>query len=214
MKRLAQIALAVLLSGCETNSMLPDIQQIAAKQLKKSPAEMNPKSTFSALGADDLDVVEITMAVEDKMGIAISDDELSRAAGTSPDQNLTGRLTLEAFARVAAAAPKGVRPQLRGPTGPDDGTLCESQVGTYAELAKRPNPRGYALIFIPGFDVLLASTEQKIGRPMTDSEKDELKAKAVVIALPPALADEMERKRNEGLIQKQENQTTGGTMRR
>jgi len=202
MKRFEYIALAVLLAGCVRNAMLPQIQAIAAKQMKKSPAEMNPKSTFAALGADDLDVVEITMAVEDKMGIAIQDAELAKVAGTSPDQTLAGRLTLEAFARVAAAAPKESRPQPQGPTGPDDGTLRESQVGLYAELSKRPNPKGYVLVFIPNLDTLLASKEQKIGRPMTYLERDALKAKAAVIALPPAMAAEMERKQKERLNQK------------
>ena len=182
--------------------MLPEIQEIAAKQLKKSPAEMNPKSTFATLGADDLDVVEITITVEDKMGITIQDDELAKAAGTSPDQNLAGKLTLDAFARVVASAPKEYRAQPRGPTGPDDGTLRESQVGPYGELSKRPNPRGYTLVFIPTFDVLLAGMEQKSGRTMTDLERDELKAKAAVIALPAAMAAEMERKQKERLIQK------------
>lgn len=182
--------------------MLPEIQEIAAKQMKKSPAEMNPKSTFAVLGADDLDIVEITMAVEDKMGIAIQDVELAKAAGTSPDQSLAGKLTLKAFARVAAAAPKKSRPQPQGPTGPDDGTLRESQVGPYAELSKRPNPKGFVLVFIPNFDILRATMEQKISRPMTDLEIDELKAKAAVIALPPAMAAEMERNKKERLNQK------------
>lgn len=202
MKRFAVIALAVLLAGCGRNTVLPEIQEIAAKQLKKSPSEMNPKSAFAALGADDLDLVEITMAVEDKMGIAIQDDELVKVAGTSPDQDLAGKLTLEAFARVVASAPKESRPQQRGPIGPDDGTLRESQVGPYGELSKRPNPKGYMLVFIPSFEVLLATMEQKKGSPMTDSEKEELKAKAAVIALPAAMAAEMVRKQKERLIQK------------
>lgn len=182
--------------------MLPEIQEIAARQLEKSPSEMNPKSTFASLGADDLDIVEITMAVEGKMGIAIQDDQLAKAAGTSPDQNLAEKLTLEAFARVAASAPKESRPQPRGPAAPDDGTLRESQVGPYGELSKRPNPKGYTLVFIPSFDILLASMEQKIGRAMTALEKDDLREKAAVIALPPAMAAEMERKQKERLNQK------------
>ena len=202
MKRFAYIALGVLLAGCRGNTMLPEIQDIAAKQLKTSTAAMNPKSTFAALGADDLDVVEITMAVEDKMGITIQYNELAKAAGTSPDQNLADKLTLDAFTRVAASAPKGTRPQPQGPTGPDDGTLRESQVGPYGELTKRPNPNGYVLVFVPNFDVLLASMEQKLGRSMADSEKAELKAKAAVIALPPAMAADMERKQKERSHQK------------
>lgn len=197
---MAHIALALLLAGCGRNAILPEIQQIAAAQLKKSPTEMNPKSTFAALGADDLDVVEITMAVEDKMGIAIQDHALAKAAGVSPDQNLAAQLTLETFTRVAAAAPKESRP--RRSTGPDDGTLRESQVGPYGELSKRPNPNGYVLVFIPDFDVLLANMEQKLGRPMTAAERNELKARAAVIALPPAMAADMEQKQKERRNQK------------
>lgn len=182
--------------------MLSDIQKITAEQLNKFPKDMNPASTFSALGADDLDIVEITMAIENKMGITIQDYELAKAAGIAPDQNMAEHLTLKDFARVAAEAPKTPHGQQSGPQGPDDGTLREAQVGPYAELSKRPNPRGYVLVFIPSLNVLAQHTEQTLGRRMTYPEREALKAKAAVIALPPATADEMKRKQAKRMNQK------------
>ncbi|MBI2441213.1 MAG: acyl carrier protein [Lentisphaerae bacterium] len=201
MKYITHIALFLLITGCGRNPLLSDIQRIAAEQLNKAPAEMTLTSTFSALGADDLDVVEITMTVEDKMGITIQDSDLAKAAGTSPDQNLAEHLTLHEFAGVAASSPKGQRRRHNAPQESDDGTLREAQVGPYAELSKRPNPKGYVLVFVPSFEVLAQSMEQKLGRTMADSERDALKAKAAVIALPPAMADDMKRKQAERMNQ-------------
>lgn len=86
--------------------MLPEIQNIVAAQLHKAPAAVTPSATFASLGADDLDLAEIALAVEEKMGIVIPDDALIKAAGGPQDSELATRLTVRAFADAAAAAPK------------------------------------------------------------------------------------------------------------
>jgi len=173
--------------------MLPEIQKIAAEQLQNTPAGMNPDATFAELGADDLDIVEITMAVEDKMGISIADDALAKAAGISQDENLAKHLTLRAFATVAAASPK--QPASRKAPQPivHDGTLREGQVGTFGELSRKKNPKGYVLVFLPSLDVLVAHDEQQRGRKLSEEELVELKEKSVVMALTPALAEDIKR---------------------
>ncbi len=186
--------------GCRENvpktsslkSSLPlEIRSIIGKQLHKEPDGLRPDNTFAALGADDLDVVEITMAVEEKLGIQIDDRELSKAAGIASDDNLCHRLTLEAFAAVASAAPKQLPQKQRKRFVLSANELNEAQVGSFGELSKKPNPNGYVLVFVPSLETLVAQSEQQLGRPISEEERYQLKAKAVVIALPPASAEKV-----------------------
>ena len=86
--------------------MLANVQAIVAEQLGLKTADVKPESTFSCLGADDLDFVEIVMVVEDRFGIVISDDALVSAAGTDDSGALCDRLTVRTIATIAEAAPK------------------------------------------------------------------------------------------------------------
>ena len=182
--------------------MLPEIQKIAAEQLHKTPVAMTPDATFAALGADDLDLVEITMAVEEKMGISIADDALAEAAGVAQNENLAKHLTLRTFAKVASAGPKQLALHVAPQPTVDDGILREAQVGTFGDLNRKANPKGYVLVFIPNLDALVAHAEVQQGRKLREEELTELKAKSVVIALPPAMAEEMKRKQSERTIKK------------
>jgi acyl carrier protein len=116
MARLGILLIVCVISGCgpsrtaETaaphSPMLANVQAIVAEQLGLKTADVKPESTFSGLGADDLDFVEIVMVVEDRFGIVISDDALVSAAGTEDGGTLCGRLTIRTFATIAEAAPK------------------------------------------------------------------------------------------------------------
>ena len=70
-------------------------------------------------------------------------------------------------------------------------------MGVYGELSKLPNPNSYELVFIPSLELLVTQSEQKLGRHMSQSERDALKQRAAVMALPPAVAEEFKRKRAE-----------------
>jgi acyl carrier protein len=206
MKQPFIIALLVLSAGCgptpprphmSNPNLLEAITKIAADHLGKVPDEIHLDDTFADSGADDLDLVEITMAVEDQMGITISDDELVKAAGTTSDKDLAAHLTIRAFAIVADAAPKQSMKKVTAAGAKDDGTLREAQVGVFGELNKLPNPNGYVLIFIPSLEVLIAQSEQKLGRQMTEDERDAIRLRSAVIALNPEMAEEMKRKQAE-----------------
>jgi acyl carrier protein len=207
MKSCLLIALLLIAAGCSPNQpssapvMNPElhsvIQNIAAEHLHKPVEALIPDATFASFGADDLDLVEITMAVEERLGITISDGELTKAAGTHPDQNLAAHLTLRAFEAVASAAPKQSGLSRSTAVKAGDGTLREAQVGVYGELSKAPNPNGYELVFVPSLELLVAQSEQKLERQMSQSERDALKQRAAVMALPSAVAEEFKRKRAE-----------------
>ena len=57
-------------------AVLGELRELVAEQLDVSEEEVTPESKFEDdLGADSLDVVEIAMAVEDKYGFNIRDEE-------------------------------------------------------------------------------------------------------------------------------------------
>lgn len=54
------------------------IRDILIEQLGTDPAEFNPGKVWYDYGADSLDIVEITMAVEDEFGLDIGDEDAER----------------------------------------------------------------------------------------------------------------------------------------
>jgi acyl carrier protein len=175
--------------------MLVDIQTVISEQLGLKAADVRPELTFASVGADDLDLVEITMEIEERFGIMISDDALVSAAGTSDANALCDHLTIRTFATVAEQAPK--QPQQKPSSVAKDGTLHESQVGAFGELTKLPNPNGLVLVFIPGFDELTQIQEQRLGRTLDDAEIEALRQKAAVIALPQEMAQKLKQQKSE-----------------
>ncbi len=115
MKTFSIILSALLIVSCERKQpnssrkssprALPIIQKIVANQLKRSVDEVSPDATFGALGADDLDLVEVILTTEKALNVAIDDDGLMRAVGATEPATLTGDLTVEEFAVFAEAAP-------------------------------------------------------------------------------------------------------------
>jgi acyl carrier protein len=205
MARLGLLLIACVVAGCGPSrapdatalhsQMLIDVQSIVAEQLGLKAADVNPELTFAGVGADDLDLVEITMEVGDRFGIAINDDALVSAAGTRDADSLCDHLTIRKFATVAEAAPK--QPQEQSSEVADDGTLRESQVGPFGELSKLPNPNGVVLIFIPSFEELILLQEQRLGRELDDGEIDALRETAAVIALPREMAEKLKQQKSE-----------------
>lgn len=182
--------------------MLRGIQRIAAEHLGKAPADVSADSTFADIGADELDLVEITMKVEDKFGIVIQDRSLLRAAGVADGDQLLDHLTIRNFATVAESAPQQVAEPPRAAI-PDDGNLHESQVGSYRELSALENPEGLVLVFVPDFEAMKRITEQRVGRTLGDAEVAALRADAVVIAMRSEVAAEFVRERSNREIRKQ-----------
>lgn len=176
--------------------MLPDIQSIIARQLDKPVSEIDPDQTFAAIGADDLDLVEITMEVEDTFGIAIRHDSLVDAANAAGANTLCNQLTVRTFAAVAEESPKQPAPKTDSELQ-DDGILRESQVGTFGDLSELPNPEGFVLVFIPSLEELTRLQEQRLGRKLDDKEVDTLRRDAAVIALPQEMADQLKRRNSQ-----------------
>ncbi|MER6531836.1 acyl carrier protein [Streptomyces sp. NPDC001508] len=56
--------------------MFTALQTILTGKLKVSPDKVTPEATLQDLGLDSLSVVELSIIVENDLGVKISDDEL------------------------------------------------------------------------------------------------------------------------------------------
>jgi acyl carrier protein len=60
-------------------AIFDDVKAVVVEQLSCNPDEVKPESKFvEDLGADSLDVVELVMALEEKFGIEIPDDQAEK----------------------------------------------------------------------------------------------------------------------------------------
>jgi len=60
-------------------AMFEDVKAVVVEQLSCNPDEVKPESKFvEDLGADSLDVVELVMALEEKFGVEIPDDQAEK----------------------------------------------------------------------------------------------------------------------------------------
>lgn len=78
-KMLYYVIFVLLLgSGMET-VMFEELKKILVDQLYLTDVEVTPESRIKAdLGADSLDVLQLLLTIQEKMGITIPDEELSK----------------------------------------------------------------------------------------------------------------------------------------
>ncbi|WP_231742884.1 phosphopantetheine-binding protein [Stieleria varia] len=172
--------------------MLDEIKSVIASHFGRTADSIDPNATFAELGGDDLDLVEITMDVEDKLKLTIRDERLVAETGSASANGICERLTVAGFARVASTAPESKQSSVDSKPH-SSGELYESQIGPYGELSVLPNPNEFELVFIPDFADVQRFRAEEMGRDLTDSEIEELRAKSVVIALPADVAAKMSR---------------------
>ncbi|EMI46149.1 Phosphopantetheine-binding domain protein [Rhodopirellula sp. SWK7] len=175
--------------------MLEKITGVIASHLNKPTHKISPDLTFAELGADDLDLVEITMDVEDQLNLVIRDEALVAKTGSASANDLCRRLTVRGFVDVASKAPQPESANTLHPDAPESGVLRNMQVGFYGQVSALPNPDALELVFIPNFDDVRRFKEEEEGRSLTKSEVDDLRSSSVVTALPPEMAAKM-RQRN------------------
>ncbi len=59
--------------------LFEQVKEVVVEQLNANPDEVKPESRFvEDLGADSLDVVELVMALEEKFGIEIPDEDAEK----------------------------------------------------------------------------------------------------------------------------------------
>jgi acyl carrier protein len=77
--------------------LIDRIRREVAQVLKKDPALIDVATPMAALGADELDVVEIVMAVEEAFKVEIPDSAIGEKAGDS-----TRTLTIQKLAEIVS----------------------------------------------------------------------------------------------------------------
>nr|YP_009510874.1 acyl carrier protein [Gracilaria gracilis]AXI96547.1 acyl carrier protein [Gracilaria gracilis] len=61
-----------------TSSVLERVKNIVVEQLNTTREEIKEDSTFTSLGADSLDTVELVMALEEEFSLEIDDEEAEK----------------------------------------------------------------------------------------------------------------------------------------
>jgi acyl carrier protein len=65
--------------GATMADIFEQVKEVVVEQLNANPDEVKPESRFvEDLGADSLDVVELVMALEEKFGIEIPDEDAEK----------------------------------------------------------------------------------------------------------------------------------------
>ena len=73
--------------------------------------------------------------------------------------------------------------------------LRELEVGSYAEIAARPNPQHFVIQSMPALVAILLSVEKKKGSPLTQQEVMTLRDKITVVVTAPADAKAVDDRR-------------------
>ena len=59
-----------------SQDLLATFQELLSEEFGVEAEEVTPDATFEALGLDSLDVVELTLVLEEKTGVKLEDEEL------------------------------------------------------------------------------------------------------------------------------------------
>jgi acyl carrier protein len=96
------------------SSLDTEICGLVADMLGLKDGEVSPDKTLADLAADELDVVEIIMEIEDKYGISITDEAIGREAGGAKATDVAKSLKVSSLVKLVTearkAGPKGTRP--------------------------------------------------------------------------------------------------------
>jgi acyl carrier protein len=91
-------------AGCGSRPAQTNVERVrseVAKILKKDPAQIEVTKPLLALGADDLDIVEIVMAVEEAFKVEIPDSAIAGKGG-----EVSKSLTVQTLAEIVARQQK------------------------------------------------------------------------------------------------------------
>lgn len=66
-----------------------------------------------------------------------------------------------------------------------------NEVGTYGDLAARPNPDGFVILSIPPFEQMIPFIAKRLGRELTLEEIEIERKKAPSIVLTKEVAEQM-----------------------
>jgi acyl carrier protein len=101
---------ALLPVGCGRSPLaqpqtLERVREVVAKSLGRDISQIDPQKPLGSQGADELDVVEVVMAVEDALKVEVPDS----AIGDKPAE-AAKTLTVQKLAEIVAEQTEGHKP--------------------------------------------------------------------------------------------------------
>lgn len=84
----------------EAAKTVDEIRQIAAELLGVDRSKVNSETSLGELGADELDLVELVMHLEEHFGVSIPDESLQQAMGAGNFQQGAKNITISELASI------------------------------------------------------------------------------------------------------------------
>ena len=76
------------------------VKEITAAQMGLDAAEIQPSTSMADLGADELDIVELVMELEEEFDVSIPDEAIENVTGSQTWVNGADKLTMEKLAEI------------------------------------------------------------------------------------------------------------------
>lgn len=171
----------------KSTSTLDQVCAITADLVAFDPSRLNAETSLADLGADDLDLAELVVQLEDHFDIEISDDAVTNTLvvnGSRPDlKNVT-------MAKLASVIDDQKRSGGRRSPRSTEG-LHQPEVRTEPAVhGTNDNPEvPQVKVYLNPLALLLAGAERQKGRPLTREEVLEVRNNAKFIMMSPEQAE-------------------------
>jgi acyl carrier protein len=87
-------------SAAQDDGTVSQVCSITAELLGVNPSKVTPSTSLGDLGADELDIVELVMELEEHFDIAIPDDAITDVTGRGQWQDGAHKLTMTKLAQI------------------------------------------------------------------------------------------------------------------
>jgi acyl carrier protein len=101
--------------GCSSTTPAPSVSsdpvlakvcEITSEQMGVNASRVTGQTSLADLGADELDVVELVMELEDEFKITIPDDAIAKVSGNDKSEIDAKKLTMAKLAEIVRGAKK------------------------------------------------------------------------------------------------------------
>ena len=145
------------------------VNKIIAEHLKINQKNIKIDKTLEENGCDDLDVVEIILAIENQFKIRIEQD----VEKTHTPKDLYNLLIVSPTSKTKQEA-----------INKEKYILYPNDVGEFGKLSEKNNPYSLTLVFVPELKIILEMKEKEWGRKPNKFEVNQIRETSIVIALP------------------------------
>jgi acyl carrier protein len=179
---------AAPLPAAKSGTTVEQVCEITALLLRVDRSKVRAETSLGDLGADDLDLVELVMELEEHFNIDIPDDAIENAAGTKSLGEGMKNITMAKLASVVdkrkmtPRSGKG-KPPVNG--GQSDNAAANGSGAANGTTPPEKPQAGKVKVFLNPLVMLLAGAEKQKGRPLNREEVLEVRDKAVFVMMSP-----------------------------